>query len=75
MKKFLSSAKAKVLGGVAALFAMSSNVFAATPLTMGSDGTVTGDINSAPFTSMAIAVVVFVALVYAIKAGLRLLGR
>lgn len=74
MKKFLSSAKAKVLGGVAALFAMSSNVFAAA-LTMGADGTVTGDINSAPFTSMAIAVVVFVALVYAIKAGLRLLGR
>lgn len=74
MKKFLSSTKAKVLGGIAALFAMSSNVFAAA-LTMGNDGTVTGDINSAPFTSMAIAVVVFVALVYAIKAGLRLLGR
>jgi hypothetical protein len=42
---------------------------------MGTNGTVTGDLDPAPFTSMAIAVVTFVALVYAIKAGLRLLGR
>lgn len=72
MKKFLSSTKAKVLCGVVATSIMSSNAFAAA-LTMGTDGTVTGDINSAPFTSMAIAVVTFAALVYAIKAGIRLL--
>ncbi|EAT98677.1 hypothetical protein [Campylobacter concisus] len=72
--KFLVSAKSKVLAGVAAVSALSSNALAA-GLTMGTNGTVTGDIDPAPFTSMAIAVVTFVALVYAIKAGIRLLGR
>lgn len=72
--KFLASAKSKVLAGVAAVSALSSNALAA-GITMAADGTVTGDINPAPFTSMAIAVVTFVALVYAIKAGIRLLGR
>ena len=60
--KFLASAKSKVLAGVA-------------PIQMATNGTVTGDLDPAPFTTMAIAVVTFVALVYAIKAGLRLLGR
>lgn len=72
--KFLASAKSKVLAGVAAVGVLSSNALAV-GLTMGTNGTVTGDLDSAPFTSMAIAVVTFVALVYAIKAGLRLLGR
>ena len=70
--KFLASAKSKVLAGVVAVSALSSNALAA-GLTMGSDGAVTGDINTVPFTSMAIAVVTFAALVYAIKAGIRLL--
>lgn len=72
--KFLTSAKSKVLAGVAAMGVLSSNALAA-GITMGTNGTVTGDLDPAPFTSMAIAVVTFVALVYAIKAGLRLLGR
>jgi hypothetical protein len=72
--KFLASAKPKVLAGVAAMGVFSSNALAA-GITMGTNGTVTGDLDPAPFTSMAIAVVTFVALVYAIKAGLRLLGR
>ncbi|WP_462111950.1 hypothetical protein [Campylobacter concisus] len=72
--KFLASAKSKVLAGVAAMGVFSSNALAA-GITMGTNGTVTGDLDPAPFTSMAIAVVTFVALVYAIKAGLRLLGR
>lgn len=72
--KFLASAKSKVLAGVAAVSALSSNALAA-DLTMASDGTITGNINLAPFTTMAIAVVTFVAVVYAIRAGLRLLGR
>jgi hypothetical protein len=72
--KFLASAKSKVLAGVAAMGVLSSNALAA-GITMGTNGTVTGDLDPAPFTSMAIAVVTFVALVYAIKAGLRLLGR
>lgn len=72
--KFLASAKSNVLAGVVAVSVLSSNALAA-GLTMGTNGTVTGDLDPAPFTSMAIAVVTFVALVYAIKAGLRLLGR
>ena len=72
--KFLASAKSKVLASVAAVSVLSSNALAV-GLTMGTDGSVTGDINPAPFTSIAIAVVTFVALCYAIKAGLRLLGR
>lgn len=72
--KFLASAKSKVLAGVAEMGVLSSNALAA-GITMGTNGTVTGDLDPAPFTSMAIAVVTFVALVYAIKAGLRLLGR
>lgn len=72
--KFLASAKSKVLAGVAAMVVLSSNALAA-PIQMATNGTVTGDLDPAPFTTMAIAVVTFVALVYAIKAGLRLLGR
>ena len=72
--KFLASAKSKVLAGVAAMGVLSSNALAA-GITMGTNGTVTGDLDPAPFSSMAIAVITFVALVYAIKAGLRLLGR
>ena len=57
MKKFLSSTKAKVLGGVAAVGAMSSNALAA-GITMGADGTVTGDLNITPFMGVAGAVIV-----------------
>ena len=72
MKKFLSSTKAKVLGGVAAVSTMSSNALAA-GITMGTDGTVTGDLNIAPFMGVAGAVIVVLAAIFAVKKGLSLL--
>ncbi len=72
MKKFLSSTKAKVLGGVAALTALTSNVFAA-GISLGSDGTVTGDLSVAPFMGVASAVIVALAAIFAVKKGLGLL--
>lgn len=72
MKKILSSTKAKVLGGVAAVSTMSSNALAA-GITMGTDGTVTGDLNIAPFMGVAGAVIVVLAAIFAVKKGLSLL--
>ncbi|ALF47511.1 hypothetical protein [Campylobacter concisus] len=72
MKKFLSSTKAKVLGGVAAVSTMSSNALAA-GITMGADGTVTGDLNVGPFMSVAGAVIIVLAAIFAVKKGLSLL--
>ena len=70
--KFLASAKSKVLAGVAAVSALSSNVLAA-GITMGADGTVTGDLNIAPFMGVAGAVIVVLAAIFAVKKGLSLL--
>ena len=72
MKKFLSSTKAKVSGGVAAVGAMSSNALAA-GITMGADGTVTGDLNITPFMGVSGAVIVVLAAIFAVKKGLSLL--
>lgn len=72
MKKILSSTKAKVLGGIAAVSTMSSNALAA-GITMGTDGTVTGDLNIAPFMGVAGAVIVVLAAIFAVKKGLSLL--
>lgn len=70
--KFLASAKSKVLAGVAAVSALSSNALAA-GITMGADGTVTGDLNIAPFMGVAGAVIVVLAAIFAVKKGLSLL--
>lgn len=70
--KFLASAKSKVLAGVAAVSALSSNALAA-GITMASDGTVSGDLNIAPFMGVAGAVVVVLAVIFAVKKGLSLL--
>ncbi|MEH1010561.1 hypothetical protein QM027_06850 [Campylobacter concisus] len=70
--KFLASAKSKVLAGVAAVSALSSNALAA-GITMASDGTVTGDLNIAPFMGVAGAVIVVLAAIFAVKKGLSLL--
>lgn len=72
MKKFLSSTKSKVVAGVAALTALTSNVFAA-GISLGSDGTVTGDLSVAPFMGVASAVIVALAAIFAVKKGLGLL--
>ncbi|WXG20238.1 hypothetical protein VBZ67_07035 [Campylobacter concisus] len=64
--KFLASAKSKVLAGVAAVSALSSNALAA-GITMASDGTVTGDLNIAPFMGVAGAVIVVLAAIFAVK--------
>ena len=56
--KFLASAKSKVLAGVAAVSALSSNALAA-GITMASDGTV--------------SVIVVLAAIFAVKKGLSLL--
>lgn len=64
--KFLASAKSKVLAGVAAVSALSSNALAA-------DGTVTGDLNVGPFMSIAGAVLVAYGVFFAVKKGLGLL--
>ena len=70
--KFLASAKSKVLAGVAAVSALSSNALAA-GITMASDGTVSGDLNIAPFMGVAGAVIVVLAAIFAVKKGLFLL--
>lgn len=70
--KFLASAKSKVLAGVAAFSALSSNALAA-GITMASDGTVSGDLNIAPFMGVAGAVIVVLAAIFAVKKGLSLL--
>lgn len=70
--KFLASAKFKVLAGVAAVSALSSNALAA-GITMASDGTVSGDLNIAPFMGVAGAVIVVLAAIFAVKKGLSLL--
>jgi hypothetical protein len=70
--KFLTSAKSKVLAGVAAVSALSSNALAA-GITMASDGTVSGDLNIAPFMGVAGAVIVVLAAIFAVKKGLSLL--
>ena len=70
--KFLASAKSKVLAGVAAVSALSSNALAA-GITMASDGTVTGDLNVGPFMSIAGAVLVTYGVFFAVKKGLGLL--
>lgn len=70
--KFLASAKSKVLAGVAAMGVLSSNALAA-GITMASDGTVTGDLNIAPFMGVAGAVIVVLAAIFAVKKGLSLL--
>ena len=70
--KFLASAKSKVLAGVAAMGVLSSNALAA-GITMASDGTVTGDLNVAPFMSIAGAVRVAYGVFFAVKKGLGLL--
>lgn len=70
--KFLASAKSKVLAGVAAVSALSSNALAA-GITMASDGTVSGDLNIAPFMGVAGAVIVVLAAIFAVKKGLSLL--
>ena len=72
MKKFLSSTKAKVLGGVAAVSIMSSNALAA-GITMGADGAVTGDLSVAPFMGVAGAVLVALGAIFAVKKGLSLI--
>ena len=69
--KFLASAKSKVLAGVAAMGVLSSNALAA-GVTMASDGTVTGDLNIAPFMGVAGAVIVVLAAIFAVKKGLSL---
>ena len=51
---------------------MSSNALAA-GITMGADGTVTGDLNIAPFMGVAGAVIVVLAAIFAVKKGLSLL--
>ena len=70
--KFLASAKSKVLAGVAAVGVLSSNALAA-GITMASDGTVSGDLNIAPFMGVAGAVIVVLAAIFAVKKGLSLL--
>lgn len=70
--KFLASAKSKVLAGVAAVSALSSNALAS-GITMASDGTVSGDLNIAPFMGVAGAVIVVLAAIFAVKKGLSLL--
>ena len=70
--KFLASAKSKVLAGVVAVSVLSSNALAA-GITMGADGTVTGDLNIAPFMGVAGAVIVVLAAIFAVKKGLSLL--
>ncbi|WP_103558095.1 hypothetical protein [Campylobacter concisus] len=70
--KFLASAKSKVLAGVAAVSILSSNALAA-GITMASDGTVSGDLNIAPFMGVAGAVIVVLAAIFAVKKGLSLL--
>ena len=70
--KFLTSAKSKVLAGVAAVSALSSNALAA-GITMASDGTVTGDLNVGPFMSIAGAIIGVLAVVFAVKKGFSLL--
>lgn len=70
--KFLASAKSKVLAGVAAVGVLSSNALAA-GITMAADGTVTGDLNVAPFMSIAGAVLVAYGVFFAVKKGLGLL--
>ena len=72
MKKFLSSTKSKVVAGVAALTALTSNVFAA-GITMGADGSVTGDLSVAPFMGVAGAVLVALGAIFAAKKGLSLI--
>lgn len=72
MKKFLSSTKSKVVAGVAALTALTSNVFAA-GITMGADGAVTGDLSVAPFMGVAGAVLVALGAIFAVKKGLSLI--
>ena len=51
---------------------MSSNALAA-GITMGADGTVTGDLNITPFMGVAGAVIVVLAAIFAVKKGLSLL--
>ena len=70
--KFLASAKSKVLAGVVAVSVLSSNALAA-GITMASDGTVSGDLNIAPFMGVAGAVIVVLAAIFAVKKGLSLL--
>ena len=70
--KFLASAKSKVLAGVAAVSALSSNALAA-GITMASDGTVSGDLHIPPFMGVAGAVIVVLAAIFAVKKGLSLL--
>lgn len=70
--KFLSSAKSKVLAGVAAVSVLSSNALAA-GMTMAADGTVSGTPDIGPFMGIAGAIIGVLAVVFAVKKGFSLL--
>ena len=72
--KFLASAKSKVLAGVAAVSALSSNALAA-GMTMAADGTVSGTPDIGPFMGIAGAIIGVLAygVFFAVKKGLGLL--
>lgn len=70
--KSLSSAKIKVLAGVAVVSASAMNAFAA-GMTMAADGTVSGTPDIGPFMGIAGAIIGVLAIVFAVKKGFSLL--
>ena len=71
-KEFLKTGKAKVLTVAGLGLVGASSVFA--DVTMNTTtGEFTGDLNTVPFTSMAGIVVGLMGIVFAVRAGLRLL--
>lgn len=72
MPKFLSTAKGKITTAVAVVSICAMNA-AAAGVAIGSDGTVTGDIDPKTFFGMATVVVALLGVIYGVKAGIRLL--
>ncbi|WP_169778811.1 hypothetical protein [Campylobacter curvus] len=70
LKNLFSGFKSKVL----ALFSLGAvSAFAATGVTMGADGAVTGSLDLTTFYGVAGVVIVALGAVFAVKTGLRLL--
>lgn len=72
MPKFLSTAKSK-LATVCAVVSISAMNLAAAPVAISADGTVSGDLDPKTFMGLASVVVALLGIIFAVKAGLRLL--
>ena len=75
MPKFLSTVKGKLATGVAIASIGAMNAAAATKLTMGTDGTVTGDIDLANVYAVGAAVFAALAAIAVVSIAFRMIRK